>query len=319
MPLSVAEYLGQRTDIESSEIIPSELGGKIIPTCPFSGAPCRKLKLSKPQPPICAVRTSDVNQQGKVFVVCPDRIIPSSARALSPSHLAILNAVTKTIFPGVNNADIGFRRQVNVTFAKARRLVLDYVLQVAPGANASQGPRKVILEVQGGGETSSTGAITAHVAHWASLVNPANAVLATPLDTAYLRQQLHINSSNVPGVIPNNAWKRQLDQVLKKAALTTHFGGAFALVMGELLYDYVTSTLDAGRPFFSDWQIGLLCIAETPSNSPGPIRLEAVSKAIFMTYGEFIAALQNFSVAADTPNPFSGEFITLRNKSFQVT
>lgn len=114
MPLCVAEYLGQRTDIDVPDILPSELGGNIIPTCPFSGAACRKLKNNPPQHPICSVRMYGSDYNGEPFVVCPDRLIPSNARALSPSHIAALAAVAQVVFPEANTGDIGFRRQVGV-------------------------------------------------------------------------------------------------------------------------------------------------------------------------------------------------------------
>jgi hypothetical protein len=316
MPLSVAEYLGQRTDNETSDIIPSDFGGGITPTCPFSGVACIKLALSKPNHPVCSVRTQD----GTPYIVCPDRLIPSKAHALSPSHIAALGAVAQVVFPGVESGNIGYRRQVSVTFAPKRRLILDYVLQVAPTINYERGSKKVILEVQGGGETSSTGAITAHIARWSSLQQPTNKFLARPLDAAYIRElnsQSKEGKVNTPGIIPNNAWKRQLDQVIKKAALTLHFGGAFALVMGEALYDYVKGTLPVGREHFPEWEIALLGVSETPSKDSESIRFNAVSNAVFMTYAEFINALQ-LVLPPDLASPFGGEFTTLRNRTFTV-
>jgi hypothetical protein len=314
MPLSVAEYLGQRTDNEAFDIIPSDFGGDITPTCPFSGVACRKLDSRKPQYPICSVRIQD----GRPFIVCSDRLIPSKARALSPAHIAALGAVAQVVFPGVNAGDIGYKRQVSVTFAPKRRLVLDYVLQIAPTTNYEQGPKKVILEVQGGGETSSTGVITAHIANWSALQPPTNKFLARSLDATYIRElypQTKGKSVSVPGIIPNNAWKRQLDQVLKKAVLTRHFSGGLALVMGEVLYDYVKSTLPVGREHFPGWEIALLGISETPSKDSESIRFNNVSKAVFMTYTEFVDALQ-IVLPPNIANPFNGQFTTLRNRTF---
>ena len=37
-----------------------------------------------------------------------------------------------------------------------------------------------------------------------------------------------------------------------------------------------------------------------------------------MTYVDFIAALQDFSLPVDVESPFTGEFTTLRNKRFNV-
>ena len=110
MPLSVAEYLGQRTDNKINHIIPSDFGGNITPACPFSGVACRKLNSQKPAQPVCSLRTQD----GRPFIVCPDRLIPSKANALSPSHIASLAAVAQvqtTLAAGGKSQYWVFQRQ----------------------------------------------------------------------------------------------------------------------------------------------------------------------------------------------------------------
>lgn len=313
MPLSIAEYLGQRTDNDTQDIIPVEFGGSITPTCPFSGVACRKLNIRNH--PVCSVRT----QNGQPFIVCPDRLIPAKAAALSPAHIAALAAVAQVLFPTADTSDIGYRRQVSISFAQGRRLVLDYVLQISPDAVYEGGRRKVILEVQGGGETSTTGVITAHVSAWASMKKPANQFLAKPLDLRYSRELMNNPKYSSPGIIPNNAWKRQLDQVLRKADLAKHFGGGFALVMGEVLYDYVKSTIPTNHDYFPEWEIALIGVGETPSQNSGSILFNRLTKVAFMTYAEFLEALQNFSFPDNVVNPFNGEFTTLRNRRFNAS
>lgn len=317
MPLSVAEYLGQRIDIDVSDIIPSQLGGTLIPTCPFSGLACRKLSANPPQHPVCSVRVHDKNNNGKIWIVCSDRLIPAKAQGLSPSHIAALASITQVVFPGANTGDIGYKRQTGITVGKSR-LVLDYVLQVRPSVNYTIGPTKVILEVQGGGETNSTGSISRHVTDWAARDDSNNSFLAQRLNTEYLRESTGQQKVNAPGIIPNNAWKRQLDQVIKKATLTMHFGGAFALVMGEVLYDYVQNSVSAGTSYFPGWQIAFLGVSERISTNSGSIPIDRVSKASFMTYTDFIAALQNFNIPQEVADPFAGHFTTLRNNTFDV-
>lgn len=242
MTISIAEYLGQRTDVDLPDILPSELGGELVPTCPFSGVACRKLGSNPPYHPVCSVRVFDREHNSKPFIVCPDRLLPAKARTLSPSQIAALAGIAQVVLPGANTADIGYKRQIGINLGRTR-LVLDYVLQVRPEIPFPAGPRRVSLEMQGGGETSNTGSITRHVTQSALSENPTNAFLAQRLTTECLRQQTGSLQVNVPNIIPNNAWKRQLDQALKKAVLTRHFGGAFALVMGEVLYD-ICATLD---------------------------------------------------------------------------
>jgi hypothetical protein len=305
MPLSIAEYLGYRTDVNSPNIIPSVLGGATVPTCPFSGSPCIKLKSSRPSHPICSVRFND-----KVFIVCSNRLIPAQAQTISPSHTAALASIADTLFPGVNAKNIGFRRQIGVA-----GLYLDYVLTVNPSINFSQGPSRVILEIQGGGETSNTGTITRYTNDWINQDNPTNEFLSQELNAKFLKAYLN-KSVGSPGIIPNNAWKRQLDQIIKKSVIAKEFSGGFALVMGELFYRYVQDkSIPAQQSYFSQWEVALIGVSEDTTNPPasGAIPITHVSDSTFMTYAEFMAALQGFSIPSTTSDPFAGEYTTLSN------
>jgi hypothetical protein len=311
MPLSIAEYLGYRTDIISPDIIPSVLGGATVPTCPFSGSPCIKLKSSRPSHPICSVRFN-----AQVFIVCSNRLIPAQAKAISPSHTAALASIAGTLFPGVNAKNIGFRRQIGVV-----GLYLDYVLTVNPSINFSDGPSRVILEIQGGGETSNTGTITRYVNDWIDQNNPTNNFLSQEFNTKFLKTYLNQKKVGVPGIIPNNAWKRQLDQIIKKSVIAKEFSGGFALVMGELFYKYVQEkSIPAQQPYFSTWEVALIGVSEDTTNSPaaGAIPITHVSDSTFMTYSEFMAALQGFSIPSKTLDPFAGKYTTLSNSSFTI-
>lgn len=86
---------------------------------------------------------------------------------------------------------------------KGKRVVLDYVLDARPTSYTGQS--KVILEIQGGGETSSTGGMTRHVTNWTNENSPTNSILRQNLPKV--------------GIIPNNAWKRQLEQIGRKYAV----------------------------------------------------------------------------------------------------
>ena len=132
---------------------------------------------------------------------------------------------------------MGYRRQVSLTVGKGKRVVLDYVLDARPTSNTGQS--KVILEIQGGSETSSTGGMTKHVAKWAKESRPTNTMLRQNLPKV--------------GIIPNNAWKRQLEQIGRKYAVAKRFGGALALVMGEVFFDYVRNLFPPDCPYFPEW------------------------------------------------------------------
>ncbi len=317
MSISIAEYLGQRTDVQTPDIIPSRLGGLPVPICPFSGGACIKLAHNPPLQPVCSVRVHDRNFNHRPFIVCSNRLIPAQATAITPLHTAALASIAQTVFPGVNAGDVGFRRQTGVTLSPGR-LILDYVLQVDPKVGFTTGRDKVILEVQGGGETSNTGTITRYVADWAALPRPTNAFLGSQLSTAYLRQHLGVARVNVPGIIPNNAWKRQLEQILKKAVLARDFGGAFALVCGEVLHNYILRSIPSVNPYFSTWEVALIGVSEMASTQPGPVPITQVSQAVYMTFGDFVAALENFSLPAGLPDPFHGTYSTLSNRPFHT-
>jgi len=317
MPISIAEYLGQRTDVPLPDIIPSVRGGAIVPTCPFSGGPCIKLEHNPPLQPVCSVRVHGAGFTGQPFIVCSNRLIPAQAATLSPSHTAALASVAQTIFPGVNPGEVGFQRQIGVNIAPSR-LVIDYILQVNPAVVFTGGPSRVILEIQGGGETSNTGTITRYVDDWTRKNSPTNNFLAEQLSTKYLRQHLAIQKVNVPGIIPNNAWKRQLEQILKKAYIARQFNGAFALVTGDVLHDYIKRSVPLANPHFAGWEVALLGVSEVPSSLPGPIPITHVSRVSFMTLDAFVAALQNLTLPPQLPNPFKGTYTTLSNRNFTV-
>lgn len=300
MPVSVGEYLAQRTDIDKPAIYPTALNPRVAPTCPFMGQKCSKINRKKPQHPVCSVRAAT----GKPWIVCTDRLIPARTNTLTPYHIAALGSVAEHLFPGVYTGDIGYRRQVSIKVGKKTKVVLDYVLD-ARIAN-STGRNKVILEIQGGGETSSTGTITNHVKSWSLQKPPTNAFLRKGLPKV--------------GIIPNNAWKRQLEQIGRKYAVTQRFGGAFALVMGEVFYDYIRHLFPQSCPYFPEWEIALVSLAESPSTQTGPILIDTVADVIFLTFDNFIdAAIRNYPLPEQMPDPFDGVFTTLSNDEYTVS
>ncbi|MBW7929322.1 MAG: hypothetical protein H3C58_14795 [Fimbriimonadaceae bacterium] len=295
MAVKVAEYLGQRTDVDQPQIKPTALNPGVAPTCPFMGGPCTKLKGKKSYPPVCSVRTDS----GNLFAVCSDRLIPAKANVLTAQHVDLLGQVGEELFPSVPDESILFKRQQGVRVVDGT-VYLDYVL-VAHDASF-QGRRAAIVEVQGGGETSNTGTISEHIAKWADSKNRSNELL----------RESFVNV----GLIPDNAWKRQLRQILRKAPLARRFNGAFALVMGPTLFDYVVRSVPSGRSWYPEREVALIEVKETVNRNPGPIPLQ-VGQALFMTYPEFITAVSEPELPDDLVNPFLGSFLSLHNK--QVT
>ena len=78
MGVSVAEYFGQRTDVDNPTIVPINIPDRVngsiqwndnCPKCPFSsGNQCKKLKSGNE--PVCAVRKSD----GTLWINCSERL-----------------------------------------------------------------------------------------------------------------------------------------------------------------------------------------------------------------------------------------------------
>lgn len=65
MAVSIAEYLGQRTDVEH-QIVPVSKG--TLAQCPFMDRTCDKV--SKNNHPVCSVRKPD----GTIWIVCEHRL-----------------------------------------------------------------------------------------------------------------------------------------------------------------------------------------------------------------------------------------------------
>ncbi len=294
MPVGIAEYLGQRTDVDAPQIRPSVLNPTIAPTCPFMGGPCSKLVGQKSYPPVCSVR-SDSDQ---LFVVCSDRLVPAKSNVLTSDHLNILGQVASCLFPDADDKDVGFRRQVGQKVGGGK-VYLDYVMRV--NSNAIIGRQMAIVEIQGGGETSNTGTLSKHVDQWTA---------STARTNEYLRK-----SFPKVGLIPDNAWKRQLRQVFRKAPLASRFGGGFALVMGPTLFDYVLRTVPNGMEWYEGWEVALIELVEVPGKQPGPIPF-STGRALFMSYQQFISDVTQSPLPDDVKNPFLGTYTTMVNSTF---
>lgn len=177
--------------------------------------------------------------------------------------------------------------------------VLDYILCTRD--KQEKGRSQAILEIQGGGESSATGKITRHVEEWAAKKGT-NSMLREPITG--------------PGIIPNNAWKRQLEQIFRKVPIARRFGAGFALVMGEVLYDYVTKILEVEGSYADDWEIALFSVAENKGTQPGPLAITSVAEARFLSFNTFIEAIRSFPLPVDLSDPFLETFRTFTNEEF---
>ena len=117
MGVSVAEYYGQRTDVDEPVIqpiiIPDRVGSSIpwgdnCPTCPFSsGNNCKKLKSGNE--PVCSVRKPD----GTLWLNCSERLCTTKKDLPLNAHQKnILHQVGQHIFsPAVAPGDICVKRE----------------------------------------------------------------------------------------------------------------------------------------------------------------------------------------------------------------
>jgi hypothetical protein len=182
----------------------------------------------------------------------------------------------------------------------------DYVM-VAQNRPAGL-PYRVVLEMQGGGETSNTGLLTNHATLWESQQQPSNQLLSTPI--------------NDVGTIETNAWRRQQEQFLVKGNIAMQTGGGIAFCVGALLYDYLWARVSqANLPVLRqhNWTLALISFAEDTTSPPvpGPIPLRVdPRRVLFTSYIHFVQTL--ISQGRPLPTIFNGQFEILSGGVFHI-
>ncbi|WP_048185623.1 NotI family restriction endonuclease [Methanoculleus sediminis] len=300
MSVSVAEYLGQRTDVETPIIQPVEPGSE--PPCPFMGTYCPKVK--KKQAPVCSVRKSD----GTLWIVCPDRLcstkknIPKTQQPLPLSNYQkeILHSVAKTLYgDSVPPSEIYYKREEKIEVIDGTDYRADFIMFRKHGVCFD--PRRAVVEMQGGGETSQTKNLTNHVKAFERNPERTNQMLAQIVDGV--------------GTIETNAWRRQQEQFIVKGNIAQQTGGQMVFCMGSLLYDYLWKRIsDAKLNNLRDfnWTLALIAFVEDTSQEPqpGPIPIKIdEDRLLFTNYHTFVQALINQGGPSATL--FRGEFFCL--------
>jgi len=307
MAVAIAEYLGQRVDVDLPVIQPVKAKST---QCPFMGKDCDKLK--KNNKPICSVRKLD----GTIWIVCPHRLcatVPkikignkNQALPLSMHQKEILWKVAQTIYRGnFTEENIAVAREVSIPLEDNTSVYhADFIMR-----NLSNGAKvdEVLLEMQGGGETSSTGAITKKVSEWEKLNSPTN---------GFLREAVKA------GTIETNAWRRQQEQFLVKGNVVSQTGGKLVFAVGTLLYDYLKKRfLRANLRDLREhnWTLCLMAFSEDDSDLkvPGAIPfIVDTERLLFTNYSTFV----RFLTDQGGPNPqiFEGIFETLDGKTVEI-
>jgi hypothetical protein len=299
--VEIAEYAGRRVDSPRGLQMLDRAGATL--GCPFSGGACSKLSRSNGQHPVCSLRVN-----GDLYPVCTDRIIPAKSERQSQDHLVVLGQLAEALFPGVDPKSIAFKRQVSLSpknrdsagegKTRATKLFLDYLLTVNPPV-VQAGRTMAFVEIQGGGETSNTGTITKFL----------DSLVGNP-DAARLIQSLPAGANP----IPNNAYKRQLPQLIEKAVLAKSFNGGAALVMGTYLYDYVLQRVPLRGQWYPDWEVSLVEVTEDPKLIGDNFGLR-VNRSAFGSMADLLSA---WTSPPTITNPMVGKWQRLNGMEFEL-
>lgn len=311
MAVIVAEYLGVRTDT-GLKIIPQKISKNSLsenkPTipCPFKNSHCDKAK--RGDKPVCSLRDSETNE---LWIVCSHRLCATQKGSskfpisLSEHQKNILLTVAKEVYdPLITSAEVLVNREVQIPVTKDSDYSADYIMwRENPKLKTSFNPdRPIVLEMQGGGETTSTGDLTKHITEWEN----GNAELTDPV------------SKTAPLV--TNAWRRQQEQFLVKGNTAVLTGGRMVFCIGSMIYDYLMPRLTNTTKFpnlkEANWTLALLTFVEdtsgeTSSHSPKdsiPLMIDK-NRSLFTNYSFFVQAITNQGTACNAM--FEGPYINL--------
>ncbi len=305
MAVRIAEYLGQKTDSDIS-ITPSPIlieGERhLSPPCPFNNNPCTKMKLERnANHPICSLRKSN----GAYYIVCNNRLISTDVSKITPYQIEMLLRTAQALFnPAILPHQLGYKSEVRIRTSNSSRgtHTADFVLAVVDDNLRTIGPRRLIVEVQGGGETNATGSITRLVEQWLVHETPNNIMLS--------------ESSNA-GTIETNAWRRLQEQLFAKATTAQKSGYGFAALIGEVIIDYIERMLPglksiATNPDDGGWNVAFIVFKEVKPQNPTQNYIELVvdrERCIYTTLKLLFTEMANRGQI--DPSAFTGEFATL--------
>lgn len=310
MAVSVAEYLGQRTDIDDVQINPVLLGS--FSECPFMDSHCAKL--TKNLQPVCSVK----KKNGDLWIVCEHRLcatpknrtLPNKKKrkaALVQHQTELLWNIAQTVYKGeFTKDDIVINREVPVPIEETGGCYkADYIMRnISPYSKIDE----ILLEMQGGGETSETKHISNHVKTWSELSTPTN---------KYLSQII-----TKPNSIETNAWRRQQEQFLVKGNIVNQTGGKIVFAIGSLIYDYLIPRISGSKLRDlreHNWTLCLISIIEDTSQEikygPIPLKIDK-DRLLFTNYSTFVRTLTD--QGGPEPSIFKGEFLSLTGKDISL-
>lgn len=278
--------------------------------CPFNGNPCIKIvRENFFKPPVCSVRNYTRRaSEKKLYITCEHRLISSQVHNITEYQKTMLLHVAKKLFhPSITRDQVAYRAEREINTGVTNNSKADFILAVTDENLQTLGPRRMIVEVQGGGETGNTGKITKGIIEpWAAAKNPTNDLLRTPTSKA--------------SPIPVNAWRRSQQQLIAKGKTAQVTGYGFAILFGEFVFDYLVANVLPELPLLqvpkdAEWNTAFVVFKEQHSPEIAyppksvPLMIDD-SKTVFTTMDLFINAVQRREISPDN-EAFSGKFTTL--------
>lgn len=295
MAVRISEYLGQEVRADGPVLEPAKPGA----LCPFSGNPCSKVNRSKPLKPVCIV----TSRAGKAWIVCKDRLCATSGRSIGEYQKDVLLKICSEVAQRqLLPADVIFKREVPVAVPDASDYHADYVVAIDP---CKKGSIRAVLEMQGGGETSTTGKITVAVQNWE--------------DAGDARTNSMLMVEVGASTIETNAWRRQQEQFFVKGRVAVRSNGKLVFCVGELIMDYLQSKISASPPVDlrnGNWTLALICVKVVPSSGDGPSMELQIDRrrTLFTDYEAFVRAIT--SVGGVDPSLFSPPYLTMNGETW---
>ena len=209
----------------------------------------------------------------------------------------------------IDPEDVCVKREESLTVVEGTDYNADYIMTLQQGRSDFSGPDRLVLEMQGGGETTNTGSMTRHIQHWKT---------SSPYSNELLRQETKASP------LITNTWRRQQEQFIVKGniAIKTWKGYGIAFCVGTLLYDYLMGKLaSANLPDLREynWTLALIAFKEDTSKQPeaGPIPLIVdENRLLYTNYQTFVQALIN--QGEPSLDAFRGKFINLNNEEVVI-
>lgn len=303
MAVTIAEYLGKRTD-STTQIEPVPIPfARPIPACPFNKLPCKKMdKKTGANFPICSLRRGN-----ELYIVCEHRLASTSGDQdlpLSPYQAKMLLTLAREVLnEDVKPEQVLYKAEV----VMKSRSKADYMLSVSSDVSETYGPRKLIVEMQGGGETNNTGTMSRHIKQWTNSDTPTNAFLSAPLGEV--------------SPIQTNAWRRLQEQIFSKASVAVLSQCGFVACIGTIIYDSMSTKLNGFGSIQMEksdkWNVAFLTYCE---DRDGPAIGETIplkidySRVVYTTYDKLVNKLITRGIP--DPDAFEKGWKTLSGELF---